>query len=72
MKSTLATVAALAGLAAAIPASIQKRATLQPAAGTNAYWLSFLTNDADVDDTFTAYVLPPSKIYPYRHKCRLL
>lgn len=62
MKFALATVAALTGLVTALPASkIEKRAPLEAAAGTNAYWLPFLTNDEDVETTFAAYVLNPSK-----------
>lgn len=33
---------------------LESRATLSTFAGTNAYWLPFLTNDADVDKTFAA------------------
>ncbi|KAI5776472.1 glycoside hydrolase superfamily [Geopyxis carbonaria] len=47
---------ATAGLVASAPVDgeLEKRATLSNFAGTNAYWLPFLTNDADVDATFKA------------------
>ncbi|KAI5790596.1 glycoside hydrolase superfamily [Peziza echinospora] len=42
--------------------TIEKRATISPFAGTNAYWLPFLTNDADVEATFSAVAAAGLKV----------
>ncbi|KAI5791926.1 glycoside hydrolase superfamily [Geopyxis carbonaria] len=52
--STLVSLAAgVTSMVAAAPTAVQKRA-LSKFTGTNAYWLPFLTNDADVDTTLAA------------------
>jgi mannan endo-1,4-beta-mannosidase len=57
--SVLTFVSLLASLASAAPTAVadnklETRATFSSFAGTNAYWIPFLTNDADVDTTFRA------------------
>ncbi|PGH12871.1 hypothetical protein AJ79_03971 [Helicocarpus griseus UAMH5409] len=59
MKFTASSLALLAGLATAVPAAssgneISKRQAITNFAGTNAYWLPFLTNDADVETAIAA------------------
>ncbi|PGH17847.1 hypothetical protein AJ80_04670 [Polytolypa hystricis UAMH7299] len=67
MKLSAVVAAALAGLAVASPVSapeggIAKRATISKFAGTNAYWLPFLTNDNDVDTAFRAFQAAGMKV----------
>ncbi|KAK2766122.1 hypothetical protein FQN54_007637 [Arachnomyces sp. PD_36] len=56
MKFSVASISVLVSLATALPRTpaVEKRAALEPFVGTNAYWLPFLTDDADVDKTFQA------------------
>ncbi|KAK2746415.1 hypothetical protein FQN55_005633 [Onygenales sp. PD_40] len=59
MKLPVIGAAFLAGLAFAAPAvtsehHVTKRQAITNFAGTNAYWLPFLTNDADVETAFAA------------------
>ncbi|KAA8914489.1 putative mannan endo-1,4-beta-mannosidase A [Sphaerosporella brunnea] len=52
--SSLTFLSLIAAGAIANPLDLRPRATLSSFAGTNAYWLPFLTSDADVAATFSA------------------
>lgn len=53
MKFSLLALPLLAGLVSSAPLET-RQGGLTGFAGTNAYWLPFLTNDEDVENTFQA------------------